>query len=62
VRTSIIGKKANFTNYSVTNIIGGDIDVDKSSNPMRSSFFIFSVDKIYTLVVYSSTEVREIAK
>jgi len=28
---------------------------------MRSNFFIFSVDKIYTLVVYSSTEVKEIA-
>jgi len=42
-------------------IIGGDIGVDKWSNHMRSNFFIFSVDKIYTLVVYSSTEVKEIA-
>jgi hypothetical protein len=44
-RTSIIGNKADFPNYSVPIIVGGDMGVDKWSNHMRSNFFIFSVDK-----------------
>jgi hypothetical protein len=49
------------TIYSVTILIGVDTGVDKLSNTMIVNFLFFSVDKSYTLVVYSSTEVREIA-
>ena len=45
----------------MTIIIGVDLGVDKLSNPMTINFLIFFVDKSYTLVVYSSTEVKEIA-
>ena len=49
------------TKYSVPKYLGVDTSVDKLSNHMIVKFFIFFVDKSYTLVVYSSTEVREIA-
>ena len=45
----------------MTIIIGVDTGVDKLSNSMTINFLIFFVDKSYTLVVYSSTEVKEIA-